>query len=478
MVGHVVFEHAVDEQGELAGGRRHGGGLVRASGQPAVERPERVIAPNEGHGREAQDLGGSVRGRLRARPEQLPPRDLVVRRQREPGGEVMLRGPAVHIDTDLGDQPERAVGAEARQCGEVDPTTLREQGGTDLERRCVVLSLALGTRFARSRQVPSRRFALGLKRVDARLDLLVTALDLLVVAVAGAAVLDHGWEATPTTATTAAGWYAHGADWEQAVDFTVVVTLRCDVQPAGSPDAESGTRVFVRGEASRRRRAKDGVPLPPATLTRRYRFLDEQIVIRPDTLDAFIKAGLVREYDPLEALVGLGTALGTKANDSRRQEALTWAFSVWRTAGAGIQEALRSARLRVPTSSGWRLATQVAFSSSWTPVGVTLENFLVEASDTSPDCRRARDALLVDFADWPASHGGTKRQWVTFLMLLGVTDGLSPVAGRVQESGEGWSWKYLVDSGEAKEALDRDWCRQASLVSFRRDITRSCGSAA
>ena len=77
MVGHVVCEHAVDEQGELAGGRRHGGGLVRASGQPAVERPERVIAPNEGHGREAQDLGGSVRGRLRARSEQLPPEILL-----------------------------------------------------------------------------------------------------------------------------------------------------------------------------------------------------------------------------------------------------------------------------------------------------------------------------------------------------------------------------------------------------------------
>ncbi len=49
---------------------------------------------------------------------------------------------------------------------------------------------------------------------------------------AGAAVLDHGWEATPTTAAAAAaGWYAHGADWAQAVDFTVVVTLRCDVTP-------------------------------------------------------------------------------------------------------------------------------------------------------------------------------------------------------------------------------------------------------
>ena len=61
LVGHVVFEQAVDEQGELTRGRRHGGGLVRASGQPAVEGPERVVAPNEGHGGEAQDLGGSVR---------------------------------------------------------------------------------------------------------------------------------------------------------------------------------------------------------------------------------------------------------------------------------------------------------------------------------------------------------------------------------------------------------------------------------
>ena len=240
------------------------------------------------------------------------------------------------------------------------------------------------------------------------------------------------------------------------------------LRPAGSPDpdAVSGPGVFVRGEASRRRRVKDGVPLPPATLARRYRFLDEKIVIRPDTMSAFVKAGLVREYDPLEALAALGTALGANANDNRRREALTWAFSVWRKAGEGIQEALQSARLWVPTSSGWQLATRAAFSSTWTPVGVTLENFLVEASDTSPDCRRARDALLVNFADWPAVSGGNKRQWVTFLTVLGVADGLRPVAGRVPKSGSGWSWKHLVDHGDVKEALDRDWCAEASTVSF------------
>ena len=243
------------------------------------------------------------------------------------------------------------------------------------------------------------------------------------------------------------------------------------LRPAGGRNAASGVRIFVRSEGSRRRRAKDGVPLPPATLTRRYRFLDEKIVLRPDTLNAFIGAGLVREYDPVKALAVLGSALGTKANDNRRREALTWAFSVWRTAGAGIQRALGSARLRVPTSSGWRHAMQAAFLSSWTPVGRTLENFLVEASDTSPDCRRAREGLLVDFGALPPGSRGTKRQWVDFLTALGVADGLRPIAGRLQESSGGWSWRYLVNSGDAKEGLDRDWCREASRVSFGHPYT-------
>ena len=52
---------------------------------------------------------------------------------------MILRGPAVHIETDLGDQLERAVGADARKLCEVDPSTELEQGGADLERRRVVL---------------------------------------------------------------------------------------------------------------------------------------------------------------------------------------------------------------------------------------------------------------------------------------------------------------------------------------------------
>ena len=215
---------------------------------------------------------------------------------------------------------------------------------------------------------------------------------------------------------------------------TIILDRSKKLRPAGGHDGASGAAgVFVRGETSRGRRGKDGVPLPPATLSRRFRFLHEKIRLRQSTLNAFIEAGLVRVFDPLAALAGLGSALGTGANDNRRREALTWAFKVWRTAGAGIEDALRSARLRVPTASGWRPATQAAFSSSWTPVGQRLENFLVKASDISADCRRARDSLLVDFADWPAVPGGAKRQWGDFLTLLGVEDGLRPVAGTREE---------------------------------------------
>ena len=46
----------------------------------------------------------------------------------------------------------------------------------------------------------------------------------------GAAQLDQGWEGE-APADAAEAYYAHGADWGQAIDYTVIVTLRCDVRP-------------------------------------------------------------------------------------------------------------------------------------------------------------------------------------------------------------------------------------------------------
>ena len=233
----------------------------------------------------------------------------------------------------------------------------------------------------------------------------------------------------------------------------------------------SGSGVFVRSEASKGKRPKDSVPLPPSTLTRRYRFLDERIKLRRETLNAFIEADLLREYDPVEALAGLKSALGEKANENRRKEALLWAFKVWRTAGPRAEEAIRSAELRVPTLTGWLPATQAAFSSSWTPTGIKLENFLVEAAGVSPDCRRARNLLLVGFDDWPVSVSDAKHRWVSFLTLLGVADGLRPVPARVQQSDRGESWNWLLRTGKAAEGLDQDWCAEASLGLLKHPYT-------
>ncbi len=144
----------------------------------------------------------------------------------------------------------------------------------------------------------------------------------------------------------------------------------------------------MREESTKHRRSKGGVPLPSATLTKRYRFLHEKITLSQDTRNAFIKASLLRPYDPVEALNGLDIMLGKKANDNHRRESLKWAFRVWCSSGMEIQEALQNARLQVPELSGWKPATQTTFSSSWTPLGRKLENFLVEASDTSSDCRK------------------------------------------------------------------------------------------
>ena len=46
----------------------------------------------------------------------------------------------------------------------------------------------------------------------------------------GAAQLDQGWEGE-APADAAEAYYAHGADWGQAVDYTVIATFRCDVRP-------------------------------------------------------------------------------------------------------------------------------------------------------------------------------------------------------------------------------------------------------
>ena len=244
------------------------------------------------------------------------------------------------------------------------------------------------------------------------------------------------------------------------------------LRPAGGHDETAQAGVFVRRDVPKDKRKKAGVPLPPATLARRYRFLDERITLKRETLDALIEAGLVREYDPVEALAGLKSALGKKANNKRRQEALLWAFQVWRASSARVDDELQEAELHVPTLSGWQPASRAVFSSSWTSVGRTLENYLMETAEVSVDCQRARDLMLVGQQDWPLSVQDAKRHWARFLDLIGVVDGLRPVQARMTRKGSPtYLWDGVLRHGRAAEGLDEDWCAEVARVSFNHPYT-------
>ena len=244
------------------------------------------------------------------------------------------------------------------------------------------------------------------------------------------------------------------------------------LRPAGGHDETARVGVYVRRDLAKGKRKKAGVPLPPATLARRYRFLDERMTPKRETLDVLIETGLVREYDPVEALAGLKTALGKKANGKRRQEALLWAFQVWRAASARVDDELQKADLFVPTLSGWQPASRAVFSSSWTLVGRILENYLVGAAEVSADCRRARDLMLVGQQAWPVSVQDAKRDWTRFLELIGVADGLRPVAARLEREGSPtYLWDGVLRRGRAVEGLDEDWSADVSRVSFNHPYT-------
>ena len=243
--------------------------------------------------------------------------------------------------------------------------------------------------------------------------------------------------------------------------------------PAGGHNDEGRTGVFVRRNGPKGKKNKGDVPLPPATLTRRFRFLHHGISLRRETLEAFIDANLVREYDPIEALAGLKSVLGKKANDKRRSEALVWAFQVWRAGSGGrLEEELGKAGLYVPTLSGWRPASACSFSASWTSVGRALENYLVEAAGISPDCQRAHDLLLLRQQDWPVSVQDAKRDWARFLELIGVVDGLRPVPAQLVRRGSPSNfWKGVLQKGKVIDGLNKDWCGEVASVSFNHPHT-------
>jgi hypothetical protein len=216
--------------------------------------------------------------------------------------------------------------------------------------------------------------------------------------------------------------------------------------------------VFARSANSRGRRG-EGPPNPPSAIARKFRFLNQGVGIPEEVVQKLEKAGLLRHYDPVEALEALHGALES-ATANQRQEALTWAFRVWRAEGENaVRAALRAADLRVPCLGGWTLAREALMSASWSVLGRTLEQYFDEAAAASADCRSQRNRLLVPFSNWPKARTDDRREdWAQFLRALGVGDGLEPVAATMRRAGSpNGYWNSLLHYGDSKHGFDATW---------------------
>ena len=236
------------------------------------------------------------------------------------------------------------------------------------------------------------------------------------------------------------------------------------LQASSSEDSDVRP-VFVRPPTSQRQKG-GGPPMPPSSLYRRLRFLDNHIALSGETLRKFEEAGLVRRYDAIQILGDLARVFPRKATEIQRCDALRWAFRVWRaTGGRAVEEALRKARLFVPSISGWSPATKAFFSSSWTNSGKLLEPYLCEAAEKSADCAYQRDRLLIPYSEWPvASSQDKKSDWFKFLEIVAVRDGLQPIAGSLLRKGTPTSyWNRLFTNGNQRLGLVEAWIVAAEV---------------
>ena len=211
------------------------------------------------------------------------------------------------------------------------------------------------------------------------------------------------------------------------------------------------------------------IPLPPASVSRKLRFIDETIVLSPETLLAFKAADLLREYDGIEALNSLSATLSRTSGQVALAEVLSWTFRLWRASPERAILPLQNANLKVPTREGWTAAKEATFSSRWTLLGKTLEPFLIEMAADSEDCEVAAQTLIVDFEDWPSQvKDASKKQWLDFLGLLGVNDGLRPKHDDGTYSLSGDVWNDRMSRGNVRLGCDEAWRKAVGsrFVSF------------
>src|ERR1051325_10848325 len=112
LVDEISLERVIDEYGELARSGRNCLGLADSKGEAPVEGTQGGLGAGQALGGHSKNGRRAVRRGLWPGAKEPAARDLVVRRQCEPGSEMPVCSPARHVRPDLGDQAKRGVGSD------------------------------------------------------------------------------------------------------------------------------------------------------------------------------------------------------------------------------------------------------------------------------------------------------------------------------------------------------------------------------
>lgn len=123
---------------------------------------------------------------------------------------------------------------------------------------------------------------------------------------------------------------------------------------APSAAGSAADPIFVRERVRGKRRTEAG-QLPPASLSRKFAFLSDDIELPADLVERFVKAELLRRYDAIPILEALPSLFGEASAPARRKAALEWAFSTWRADSVRVEASLGKIDLWVEAVSGWQI---------------------------------------------------------------------------------------------------------------------------
>lgn len=117
----AAFEHEIDDARQLVGGGGDSNRRPMFSSDAAVECTQGTVAACQALGSQAESLVDSTVSGQGAALLDLAARDLVVRSQPEPGGEVFDRRPFAHVGADLGQDVLNGRCPQAIDGSQVDP---------------------------------------------------------------------------------------------------------------------------------------------------------------------------------------------------------------------------------------------------------------------------------------------------------------------------------------------------------------------